>query len=114
MSDIPAQRHAGAAHRPLPVLAITETRVIRVTDESRLLGAADRIADADPDTAKTVGYGPGLTRSVNTAFALLLADSDAADLAERALRLGLRVVSASTLATDVLTDDTVYEKDMET
>ncbi|MEV0776284.1 hypothetical protein [Streptomyces sp. NPDC050428] len=114
MSVVPLQNRADAANRPLPMLVITETRVVTVIDTTLLLRAADHIADFDPDSASAVGYKPGPKQSVNAAVALLLADADAADIAERAPRLGLRLVSASTLATDALTDNTVYEKDVET
>ncbi|MFE4369619.1 hypothetical protein ACFRMN_15555 [Streptomyces sp. NPDC056835] len=92
-------------------LAVTviETHQLVIEDPGLLMHRAWQIARSDPEAAAELGYGEPYIMDEKQAFTLVLADCGGTELGERAEQLGLRVVSAATLATCTDSDSLVYE-----
>ncbi|MFB6978313.1 hypothetical protein [Streptomyces scopuliridis] len=121
-ASLPGPAHAvdpaRAAYRPARTLAsragrsaitVAETRRFVIEDPGLLMHRAWQIARSDPEAAAELGYGEPYIMDERQAFTLVLADCGGAELGERAEQLGLRVVSAATVATCADSDSLVYE-----
>ena len=104
--------HTNAPDTDPLTVTITEVREITVTAPDALILHGWRIARADPQAVAALGYAHPWTMTESLAMALLLAadgEDSAADLAERAPTLGLRLTASSVLATRTSDDATIYE-----
>ncbi|HBF78523.1 MAG TPA: hypothetical protein DD420_00865 [Streptomyces sp.] len=90
-------------------IVVSETHHFVIEHVHLLIHCGERLAAADPDAARQQGWHPAIRMNAVLAFRLLLADSEPAEIAERADGYGLRVANASTLATDTSTGTTLYE-----
>ncbi|MFC9431478.1 hypothetical protein [Streptomyces sp. NPDC056987] len=88
---------APCARRPLATL--TDTWHIAVNDPGLLALQGWRATRAAPAHADDLSFPP-YRMDEGLALALLVAESDGADIAQRAVELGLVVTGHSTLATD--------------
>ncbi|MFJ9031837.1 hypothetical protein ACIRQP_25605 [Streptomyces sp. NPDC102274] len=103
----PARTVVSAAARL--AVTVTETRQLVIEDPGLLMHRAWQIARSDPEAAAELGYGEPYIMNERQAFTLVLAHCGGAELGERADQLGLRVVSAVTVAACTDSDSLVYE-----
>ncbi|MFE2747087.1 hypothetical protein ACFXKX_22555 [Streptomyces scopuliridis] len=103
----PARNPASTAARS--AITVTETRQLVIEDPGLLMHCAWQIARSDPEAAAELGYEEPYFMDERQAFTLVLADCGGAELGERAEQLGLRVVSAATVATRTDSDSLFYE-----
>ncbi|MBV7674267.1 hypothetical protein STHAL_33005 [Streptomyces halstedii] len=90
-------------------IVVAETHHFVIDHVELLTRHGERLAAADPETARQHGWTPAIRINAVLAFRLLLADSDTAEIAEQADRYGLRVAQTSTRATDTSDGSTLYE-----